>query len=123
MTCPICLEEINNSKKLQCNHEYCTECINQWTQNSCPMCRDEITNLESGLRYQAESLELYGTWKNCKIYQGNLNGFRPTIDNYLEDPRITRCVNNKHQMIINKPYGITIFCQNCRKITPFNWLN
>jgi len=116
MSCPICLEEIHNVKKLHCNHEFCSDCINQWTKNSCPLCRAEITTSNLGL-------ELYGTYQNCRVYQGNLYGFRPTLNNYLTDSRIKGCVNNHHQMIINKPYGVTIFCKDCRKTIPFNWLS
>ena len=50
--CVIC-DEIysktdNNIKyiKLNCNHDFCEECISQWCikKNSCPMCRSEIIN-------------------------------------------------------------------------------
>lgn len=41
-TCAICLDEICESKGvLNCGHEYCFECIDQWTKsdNSCPLCK------------------------------------------------------------------------------------
>lgn len=45
-TCSICLENVKkNTKKLPCDHVFCTKCIGQWTKlgnNTCPMCRHDI---------------------------------------------------------------------------------
>ena len=121
MSCPICLDTFKNIKKLSCNHDFCKDCIDKWTKNTCPLCRKVIINQ----RKEQENLipELYCIYKNCRIYQGNLYGFRPTLDNYLEDSRIKICVNSQHKIFINKPYGVTIFCKDCNKTILFNWLN
>lgn len=44
MDCSICLEIIASSEEsvLKCNHVFHMECISQWTQNSCPLCRQAI---------------------------------------------------------------------------------
>ena len=40
-TCSICLEYINQPKKLVCEHTFCNECIRTWLklQKTCPCCR------------------------------------------------------------------------------------
>ena len=46
--CPVCLEEIDETKpnfvRLNCNHTFCFDCINTSlkTNNTCPCCRDKI---------------------------------------------------------------------------------
>jgi len=45
--CSICLEGITNSSKTNCNHHFCSDCLNDWlsqNKNTCPICR---TKLES----------------------------------------------------------------------------
>lgn len=57
-TCPVCLDESENSKKmtLSCNHDMCFRCTIQLMRNcvlerkcfSCPMCRHDTTKSENG---------------------------------------------------------------------------
>jgi hypothetical protein len=46
--CPICLEPIKNKIKLDCKHNFCTDCILKWFCNNvtCPYCRTENKNEE-----------------------------------------------------------------------------
>ena len=50
-TCPICLDN-KTLIKLNCNHEYCVDCISYLCsdictlQKQCPMCRVKLTNTE-----------------------------------------------------------------------------
>lgn len=46
--CPICLDPVSNYRGiLDCNHEYCKECISEWTNNdnSCPLCKHKSKTL------------------------------------------------------------------------------
>lgn len=47
--CIICHDEFNLPVTLDCNHKYCFLCIKSWKEqnDSCPMCRKEIMNLEN----------------------------------------------------------------------------
>ena len=50
MKCPVCLESFNSEKKTvstQCGHLIHDECIQKWLDqgtNTCPKCRQKITN-------------------------------------------------------------------------------
>ena len=43
--CSICLCEKIDETKINCNHTFCKECIEQWEKNnkSCPLCRKSFT--------------------------------------------------------------------------------
>jgi hypothetical protein len=46
--CPICLEKIKDSSKLDiCQHQFCSECIDQWSNlsNTCPVCKEEFKKI------------------------------------------------------------------------------
>ena len=44
--CPICLTNTGEHKTLECGHEFCKKCIDEWTRRSstCPCCRNLIIN-------------------------------------------------------------------------------
>jgi hypothetical protein len=49
INCSICLESLNNNSTnttLQCYHTFHTDCINQWNNNTCPLCRTNISSTE-----------------------------------------------------------------------------
>ncbi len=44
-TCAICLDDIKNPMKLNCNHVFCKECISEsvlFTNCKCPCCREGL---------------------------------------------------------------------------------
>ncbi len=102
--CCICFD----NKKLvnigECQHEFCSKCIEKWKEssNNCPLCRSNINY-------------------NNRITIGNLNGLTVTPEKYLSQDKISNCLN--HNLIINKPFGVTIYCQDCNKTHCFNWIN
>ena len=111
MSCPICLTN-NTNYVTECNHNFCKECIQSWAKknNSCPLCRKSL-----GFD------KIYGKYNGCTVLEGNLNGFMPNIEKYLSQDKISNCVSNKHNLKINKPYGITIDCINCQNTFCFNY--
>jgi hypothetical protein len=43
--CPICMEETDKNIKLNCNHIFCSLCIEKWLldkSNTCPTCRVKV---------------------------------------------------------------------------------
>jgi hypothetical protein len=53
LSCPVCFEDIDPEKKIvtSCGHTYCEQCMYQihqlYTKMNCPLCRCEITNIQS----------------------------------------------------------------------------
>lgn len=48
LVCSICLENIKDNVKFQCEHEYCKKCIDKWlvlNNYTCPICRQDIKNI------------------------------------------------------------------------------
>jgi hypothetical protein len=45
--CSICQENQTNTITLNCNHDFCKECIKGYlnTCDSCPLCREEVTTI------------------------------------------------------------------------------
>ena len=121
MSCSICLETIINNKKLDCNHEFCKTCIDFWlnNHNNCPMCR-KIVIINNNNLFQNELF--YQTYKGTNIFKKMLWHYTPNLSNYLDDERLSNCVNQNHRLVISKPYGIIINCHQCNKTVPFNWL-
>ena len=39
--CVICMDGMKNKYTTKCNHEFCLDCIDKWTneKNCCPLCR------------------------------------------------------------------------------------
>ena len=60
LVCSICFCILKDAKRCDNEHCYCHDCIKQWTQNNCPTCRIDITNLKDS-RYSnawVESLSI-----------------------------------------------------------------
>lgn len=59
-TCAICLEEIDESKriKLACSHDFCLSCISTWEKKSetCPLCRFVIKNISKTVESSGNEL-------------------------------------------------------------------
>jgi hypothetical protein len=46
--CPICLESVKENSKLDiCQHQFCKECIDHWSNlsNTCPVCKEEFKKI------------------------------------------------------------------------------
>lgn len=48
MECSICYKEVNDKDYAitSCNHVFCIECMKTYKKNSCPMCRQVITDFK-----------------------------------------------------------------------------
>ena len=106
-TCGICLETLGANQcniTTKCEHSYHNKCLTHWliNKNTCPLCRSNINF-------------------NNKITIGNLYGCIVTPEKYLSQDKMSDCLN--HNLIINKPFGVTIYCQDCDKTHCFNWIN
>jgi predicted amidophosphoribosyltransferase len=45
--CTICLGEVENRGKIACEHEFCLQCIHDWSKvtNVCPVCKKAFTKI------------------------------------------------------------------------------
>lgn len=119
-TCMICLEdiEITNAfwKCTQCSchmHYQCKSVYNKKNCNNkncnnknCPQCNQKILN------------ELH---QGCIIR--DTYGLVASIDPYLQQWSKQSCIQEKHAMILRKPFGVVIECLTCHKVESFNWIN
>lgn len=54
--CPICLEIIEEPVTTPCGHNFCNECLINNQQNSCPVCRFNIRNIEFKVNTKIKSV-------------------------------------------------------------------
>ena len=47
LNCSICYEDIKLQGKIECGHEFCFGCIEQWSkkENTCPLCKQRFTSI------------------------------------------------------------------------------
>jgi hypothetical protein len=59
-TCSICLNPVRKtrqSKELQCGHLYHAKCIDQWSQETCPLCRQHTGTNQFRITLTIENLK------------------------------------------------------------------
>jgi hypothetical protein len=54
-TCSICFEK--TTEKIACHHYFHSECIKNWTTNSCPVCRKAIDSSKPITKLKSSTLE------------------------------------------------------------------
>ncbi len=42
--CSICHDELTDPAILSCDHSFCTHCIKNWENNTCPLCRADTNH-------------------------------------------------------------------------------
>ena len=50
-----------------------------------------------------------------------MNNLLVTANNYINDPKMRKCLEENHSIYISKPYGVVIDCNDCNKTFLFNW--
>jgi hypothetical protein len=78
--CTICISQISNPIRTQCNHFYCYDCISSWSQmnDRCPLCKvllnNDMVRCVSSKKRKIEPVE--------KKYV-HMNVFEPTVINFI----------------------------------------
>lgn len=120
--CPICLNEDEFKSKFitkyKCIHLCHEVCINQWNKG-CPICRcsvlylsNEVTDVDDKYVYTSvTSIEMFKKLIRVPSVYENL---------YKQNWKKHECINNNHELIYTKPYGVTVICTNCLIIQCMN---
>ena len=106
------MSEFNSPSKLECNHEFCTRCILDWLtiskNNSCPLCRQYITNKYKNMIYdnvrhtrsftrKSRYKHVYDTIKS-KLLEVEYRNYRNQFD------ISTQLVNDIFRIVYNNPW-------------------
>lgn len=120
-TCNICLSDINCESdnitiKWTCGHVYHIKCINQWKNNTCPMCRCNIPT---------KNIPSKNTNKKTVLNMSVMKHWREPINvhKYRNLWNDRSCITNGHSMFFCKSYGVHGFCENCETIQCYGFLN
>jgi len=101
--CPICYTEIKNNEEFitGCRHRFHISCIAQWreTNNSCPMCRNQLSYGRIIDLYSRPSLEERGVLTNDDM-QRNIEPLRRTRP-VFQDEHITEAFRRAQQEILS----------------------
>lgn len=111
--CVICLVEKNNFNKIWiCQHEFCVDCCNNISNSTCPLCREKI--LIDQPKKNKNILDI-NFIRNLKIPHN--------LDLYLNKWSNKTCLDNNHEIVIRKTYGVIAICVECNIIQCFNYIN
>jgi len=83
--CVICLSFFEFPVQLDCNHNFCYQCMANWNKNSCPLCRTRIIDIN----YIKEN-SCY-----CNETTYNINGYCNLCNKKLEHKLIKSYFLNK----------------------------
>lgn len=68
--CTICLGEVENRGKIACEHEFCLECIHNWSKvtNVCPVCKKAFTKITAVDAPKIRGEKRKASQKEIKVY-------------------------------------------------------
>ena len=104
--CPVCLEEMNNSRILPCGHSFCTICLDKLFKNTtiiCPLCSCKI-----------KIDNIYKLPRNYTL--DNLINMIKKNNNTLLPPLIKSGNNDDNNNKINENDDENIRLSNCQRI-------
>lgn len=85
-TCPICLEELTDRRRLPCRHSFCRRCLERHCENKCPgddsrcpLCRTIFQIPRNGLDEFRDSRDGRGGEKICEVCSTELDVKRATV--------------------------------------------
>ena len=86
--CPICMEKLTADKNIcitQCGHKFCSQCIirSARTKNSCPLCRQSLTDHEVEPSHEFTRDEVYALIDDNDYYQETFEQLRDIFTNRM----------------------------------------
>ena len=135
-SCPVCLERLDGSVSgivtTVCNHRFHNQCLRQWVDSSCPVCRYCQHPSEASLHHCVECKSSVDLWMclicghvGCGRYKGShaANHFEATGHGYaleLESQRIWDYAQDTyvHRLVCHKVHGIPEEEEKCHPCPP-----
>lgn len=79
--CPICMEKLTADKNIcitRCGHKFCSECLirSARTKNSCPLCRQSLTEHEVDAQREFTNAEVYALIDDNDYYEETFEQLR-----------------------------------------------
>ena len=100
MDCSICMNKICNKCNLNCNHNFCYKCIENWSElsSTCPICRsyfsmnqvNKNTRLTRSMSKKSRQDKLLNHLNNL-LYE--INNFNDNIDGNVKNQKISQIFN------------------------------
>lgn len=89
--CPICMEKLTADKNIcitKCGHKFCSQCLIRAarTKNSCPLCRQALTDHEVESSHEFTRDEVYALIDDNDYYQETFEQLRDIFTNRVPDP-------------------------------------
>ena len=73
------------------------------------------------IQYSKTMQELKKFIKTKQFVLGYTGGFPVTIENYVDYWNRDSCIQNKHTILLTKPYGVLACCVDCNHIQGMVW--
>ena len=122
MTCPICMNSITNICTLPCSHNFCYNCINEWTftKNNCPICRQSFTSQshKKDMRFTRsmskinrlhdltnELYRLANDINNTEHLDSKIKKINLILKKFYNNPWILKCESKDNQLCNGDCYG------------------
>ena len=88
--CPICMEKLTADKNIcitNCGHKFCSQCLIRAarTKNSCPLCRQALTDHEVEPSHEFTRDEVYALIDDNDYYQETFEQLRDVFTNRVPD--------------------------------------
>ena len=110
LNCAICLNILENDiiSKWKCNHKFHNICISTWN-NGCPICRNNVLIEDINEKFFTDDkIKSFDRLHNLKV--SNLYHII-----YLNLWKNKSCIENKHNFLLVKPYGVIVICKTCKR--------
>jgi len=121
--CCICLLSFNlddnKISKWNCKHFFHKECIVNWN-NNCPLCRCQqkyILNNKINNKINNNNILNINSIIQFNIFDDNIRKL------YLDNWNDKYCLEDNHNFLVCKTYGVLVICKDCNTIQCMNKLH
>ena len=117
--CSICLNVLENDiiSKWKCNHKFHSKCISTWN-NGCPLCRNNILIDDIFIEkfFTDDKINNFDRLHNLKVSKHHHSI-------YLNLWKNKSCIDNNHNFLLVRPYGVIVICKTCKRYECYNLMH